>query len=178
MRPFNPDPITDRSRELFGTYMRRYETEPSMSAFDAPISDRKRELYGAYQSRWSTIKKARYTAEFTDANGLNWVTVGDPGGQLSPTINDIAIYQVWFSVGGGWAGTAQFRILVNDVKVYPFWAAEEVIDGKWTFLGSLSVNIRVGDTGILQIRSTDAGDVGAGFDIMSSAGYTEFRPYV
>jgi hypothetical protein len=76
MRPFNAD-ISDRRRELFGEYMRRYETEPSMQPFDADIGDRSRHLYGEYRSRYSAQKIGRLAnTENTLANGITWVEMG------------------------------------------------------------------------------------------------------
>lgn len=168
MRPFNPDPITDRSRELFGEYMRRYETPPSMSAFDAPISDRQRELYGVHRSRYSRLKVGQHAYNlFMPANGTNWVTVGPwsvgGDGDLAPTIHDIAIYQVLMSYGG-WAGNGIWRMLVDGVKVYPFLDEELIDNGSTMYLGTLSTTVRTGEVCEIQFKSDNAAD-GAGVNM-------------
>lgn len=176
MRPFTA-PISDRSRELFGTYQRRYETQPSMRPFDALISERSRELYGEYRSRYSRLKigSQAYKANMP-ADGLNWVTVtpwsGD--GDLAPEINDIAIYQV-FMAYAGWAGTAAWRVLIDDVKIYPFQSSESVDNGNTMSLGTLSTTVRTGEVCTIQFRSDNAAD-GAGVNmLMTRVYYAELR---
>ena len=179
MRPFNPDPISDRNRELFGTYMRRHEYVPSMNPFDAQISERSRELFGVHRSRYSRLKVGSQAYKITmPADGLNWVTVspwsvgGD--GDMSPTINDIAIYQVYMSYAG-WAGIASWRILVDGVKVYPFQASDIVDNGNTMYLGTLSTTVRTGEVCTIQFRSDNAAD-GAGVNMsLTRVFYAELR---
>lgn len=176
MRPFNPDPISDRNRELFGTYMRRYEDVPSMSAFDALISDRRRELYGVYRSRWSARKVgAKAGSGIATANGLNWVDmVLTPAGCLSPTIYDTTIYRTYFYYFGTWTGTPSFRILVDDEKVYPFDADETIVNDTTVSLGCLSMTVRTGEVCRVQFKSDNAAD-GAGDSMICSLDYVEMH---
>lgn len=176
MRPFNPDPISDRSRELFGTYMRRYEYVPSMNPFDAAISERSRELYGGYRSRYSSRKVgARAGSNIATANGVNWVDlVLTPTGCLSPTIYDTTIYRTYFYYFGSWAGTPSFRILIDDVKVYPFLSEETIVNDTTVSLGCLSMTVRAGEVCRVQFRSDNAAD-GAGDSMICALDYVEMH---
>lgn len=159
MRPFTA-PISDRSRELFGTYQRRYETPPSMSAFDAPISDRRRELYGEYRSRWSKKKVGLGLMTWDDADGINWVDCSLALPYMGPTIFDTSVYQIRLTMLGGWAGTGYYRILIDDEKVYPFSSYDTISSGTLVSLGTLSNSIRTGETCLVQFKSGNAGDTG------------------
>ena len=121
MRPFNAD-ISDRRRELYGEYMRRYETVPSMQPFDADIGDRSRHLYGDYRPRYSAIKIVNVASTTDDANGTNWVdmTWDLPWFAIIKPDFDISIYQHSATIGGTWAGVPKWRMLINDKQVYPF----------------------------------------------------------
>lgn len=159
MKPFDA-PISERSRELYGEYMRRYEDVSSMSAFDSEIGSYKRNLYGEYRTRWSIQKIGDHMYEWDDANGVNWVDMPDGLGRLSPTKHDVAIYRAIFYFSG-WAGTPQWRVMVDGTKVYPFSSYDAAVDNTLVLFGTLSTMIRTGEVGVLQFRSDNAID-GAG----------------
>lgn len=174
MRPFNID-ISDRRRELFGEYMRRYEEVPSMQPFDADIGDRSRHLFGEYRQRWSSLKEASIISFSAAANGLNWVDcAAAPASRVSPKIFNEAMYQYQALDFGGWAGTPTYRVMMGDTKVYPFLTDEPLdVTGNWKSLGILSTGIRTGETINWQIRSDNAAD-GAGQTVQIYAGIVIF----
>ena len=128
--------------------------------FGDPLGERSRELYGKYRKRYSSQKTAGFAYRIsTKANGVNWVDLEptSPVGILEPSIYNIALYRInmtamWFN------GTPKYRILVNDVKVYPFVAEEDVQSGVTVNLGTLSTAVRTGDHCKVQFRSDDPTD--------------------
>jgi len=179
MRPFDAE-VSDRSRELFGEHMRRYETTPSMSAFDSEIGSYKRDLYGEYRPRHSAIKVAQVASTDDDANGMNWVdmTWDLPWYPIIDPEFDISIYQYTAAKGGSWAGIPMWRMMINDLVVFPFpGVANSYLDttGSRVSFGSLSVRLRMGDTLKMQFMSTNAGD-GVGDWLMMDLYYVTWEP--
>lgn len=177
MQPFDAS-IEERGRELYGKHESRYYPPKEYQPFGAAIDDYKRDLYGDYRSRYSRLKVGQQAYHLgMAANGTNWVTVspwsagGD--GDLKPTVNDIAIYQVVMAYGG-WAGVGIWRMLIDGTKVYPF-PLEEIIDnGNTMYLGTLSTTVKTGEVCDIQFKSTNAGD-GAGQTMFVKAWYAELR---
>ena len=131
--------------------------------FGEPLDDRSRERYGRYRSRWSTLKiGAKAGSGIAGANGTAWVDLSfTPSSILSPTINSLSIYRLQLNlIGAPWTGTARYRILIDDVKVYPFDTEADIQDGVSLSLGTLSTSVRTGEVCKVQFRSTNAADTG------------------
>lgn len=177
MRPFDAD-ISERSRELYGDFQPRYETDPSMSAFDSELGSYKRDLFGDYRPKHSTIKVSDDADLTGDANGNNWVdlTWDLPWYKIINPDYDISIYQYHAFKIGGWAGVPYWRMLINDVKVYPF-PLYELLDTTSTIhsFGALSIKLRLDDALKVQMFSSAAGD-GAGKSAHITLNYVSWEP--
>ena len=149
--------------------------------FGDPLGDRSRELYGKYLKRFAKTKYgSQGLCTSKTANGTNWVDLepvygnGDMLYPLYPDIHDIAIYQLTFLVGGTWAGEPRYRVLIDGEKAYPFDTSEPIVDGVTVYLGTLSTTVRTGQACKVQFKSTDAAD-GAGKTILMMCNIAEMR---
>lgn len=177
MQPFDAD-ISSYKRELYGDYQKRYETTSSMSAFDSELGSYKRDMFGDYLPKYSTIKVATRAILKGVADGMNlvdmewtlpWFTIIDPKFEIS-------IYQYWAFTLGTWTGTPNWRMTLNDKKVYPFSSMDEVdITQTVQSLGSLSVKVRMGDELKVQMMSDNAAD-GVGDELYIYLNYVTWEP--
>jgi hypothetical protein len=86
------------------------------------------------------------------------------------------MYQITMTiVPAAWAGSPRYRIVVNDEKVYPFEDEDVIQSGVLIYLGSLSINLRVGDVGKVQARSTSEWD--KGLWVHQSINAAQFKAY-
>lgn len=108
------------------------------------------EIYGV---RKRTAGQAEEGA--TDANGTEWVNLKE----WAPT-TDLELYRIKMTVAGSWAGTPEYRITIDSVKVYPF-ADDQNIDTGVIESFIFPLTVQSGKTLRVQFHSTNAGD-GAG----------------